>query len=368
MKWLKSELERIKEQNLYRRLFHFESPPGKVLELEGRKFINFASNDYLGLASAASLECLRRWGAGSGASRLVSGSFTVHRELEKELARLKKTEDALLFSTGYMANVGVISALAGKGDLILSDSLNHASIIDGCRLSRADVLVYNHCDLEHLESLLKENRGRYRRCFLVTDSVFSMDGDLAPLDGLFRLKRLYGAVLIIDDAHATGVVGWSSLELFGLTPDDTTVLVGTLGKALGTFGAFVAGSSLLREYLINRCRSFIYTTALPPFVACQTLENLKLVPERMALLRRKLSFFRNLTGINSPSAVFPYLCSSPERALALSEFLRERGFWVPAIRPPTVKQSRLRISVTAEHTEEELRLLWSSIREFELTL
>ncbi|RUM45872.1 MAG: 8-amino-7-oxononanoate synthase, partial [Desulfurobacterium sp.] len=186
------------------------------------------------------------------------------------------------------------------------------------------------------------------------------------LDGLFQLKREYEAVLLIDDAHATGVVGWSSLELFNITPDESTVIIGTLGKALGTFGAFVCGTKLLRDYLVNRCRTFIFTTALPPAIACQTLKNLKVVPERMKVLKEKINFFKELTGINSQSAIFPFITGSEERALKLSDHLLQKGYLVPAIRPPTVKKSRLRITVNYEHTEEELKELWELVSSFVL--
>ncbi len=359
---MRREIEGLKSKNLHRSLRFIENPQGKWIVINGKKLLNFSSNDYLGLAKEFDCECLKRWGGGSGASRLVCGSFTVHRELERELSRLKKTQDSLLFSTGYMANLGVISTLAGKEDLILSDQLNHASIIDGCKLSKAKVVIYPHRDWEFVKDFLKKDRKNYRRVLIITDSVFSMDGDLAPLRELFKLKDEFNALLVIDDAHATAVLGWSSLEVFNLEPDERTVIVGTLGKALGTFGAFVSSTSLLREYLINKCRSFIFTTALPPFIACQTLKNIQRAKERMERLKELIKFFRELTEIESSSAIFPYIVGSEERALKLSEKLLKKGFFVPAIRPPTVKESRLRITITAEHTEEELRELWRAIK------
>ncbi|WP_456457129.1 aminotransferase class I/II-fold pyridoxal phosphate-dependent enzyme [Thermovibrio sp.] len=361
---IEKEIEELKKLKLYRSLKEVECRPGKYLRVNGRKLLNFSSNDYLGLAKEYDCECLRRWGAGSGASRLVCGNFKVHRELERKLAEIKKCQDSLLFSTGYMANIGVISTLAQKGDLILSDELNHASIVDGCRLSKAERFIYPHKDHSFVREFLKKNRHKYRNCFIITDSVFSMDGDLAPLGELFKVKEEFNCTLIIDDAHATGVVGYSSLELFKLNPDENTVIVGTLGKALGTFGAFVAGSSKLREYLINRCRTFIYTTALPPFIACQTLKNLGKVKGRMEALKEKISFFRELSGIESESAVFPLIVKDEDTALKLSNYLWEKGIFVPAIRPPTVKRSRLRITITWEHSKEELKRLWSLICSF----
>ncbi len=362
MEWLKEEIKELKDKGLYRELRTLSTPQGKKIVINGKELINFSSNDYLGLAQNCSKECFEKWGTGSGASRLVCGNFEIHEELEEKLAEIKKTESSLLFSSGYMANVGVISILAKEGDLILSDELNHASLIDGCRLSKAKKIVYPHCNVETLELILSKVRKKYRRCFIVTDTVFSMDGDIAPLKELFKLKNEYDAVLILDDAHGTGVVGWSTLDLFDLEPDEKTIIIGTLGKALGTFGAFVCGSKLLREYLINKCRTFIFTTALPPAIACQTLKNLKKVPERMRKLQKNIQFFKNLTEINSQSAIFPLLVKTPEEAVKLSQKLYQKGFFVPAIRPPTVKQSRLRITITSEHTEEEMELLWNNIK------
>lgn len=361
MDWIEGELINLKRRHLYRRLLRISSPQGKTIEINGKKLLNFSSNDYLGLSRKVNLECFKNWGGGSGASRLVCGNFSIHEELEERLATLKKTEGSLLFSSGYMANVGVISTLAGDGDLILSDELNHASLIDGCRLSRAKKIVYPHNDTDTLEFILSKERKNYRRCFIVTDSVFSMDGDLADLKGLFKLKDNYDCILIIDDAHGTGVVGWSSLDLFNLKPDERTVIVGTLGKALGTFGAFVSGTKLLREYLINKCRTFIFTTALPPSIACQTLENLKKVPDRMKKLQENISFFREISQIQSQSAIFPFIVGDEEEALRISRELYREGFFVPAIRPPTVKESRLRITVTSEHSKKEIESLWDAI-------
>ncbi len=362
MDFMRKEIEELIGKKLYRGLREIETPQGKRVVVEGREFLNFSSNDYLGLAKEFDCECLEKWGAGSGASRLVCGNFKVHRELERRLAELKKTEECLLFSTGYMTNLGVISTLAGKGDLILSDRLNHASIIDGIRLSKAEKVIYPHRDWQFVKDYLKKNRKEFNRCLIVTDSVFSMDGDIAPLNELFQVKDEFDAVLVIDDAHATGIVGWSSLELFNVEPDKRTVIVGTLGKALGTFGAFVCGSKVLREYLINKCRSFIFTTALPPFIACQTLKNIEKVPERRKRLIKLINFFKKLSGIGSSSAIFPYIVGDEEKALKLSEKLLKKGFLVPAIRPPTVKESRLRITVTSEHTEEEVEKLWREIK------
>ncbi len=363
MNWLKREIEELKSKHLYRELKVLNSPQGKNLNISGRRVINFSSNDYLCLASHFDSEC-SKWGMGSGASRLISGNFEIHEILEEALAKRKGTEAALLFSTGYMANIGTVSSLASSKDLILSDELNHASLIDGCRLSRAKVLIYPHKDVETLEHLLSKHRKKYRHCFIVTDSVFSMDGDIAPIDKLFEIKKIYNCTLIVDDAHATGVVGWSSFELFGIKPDENTVIVGTLGKALGTFGAFVCGTKLLREYLINKCRSFIFTTAPPPIIACQTLKNLEKVPARMKKLKERISYFRKTSGIKSESAIFPVILKDEQTAIELANYLLKNGFFTPAIRPPTVKESRIRISLCSEHTKEEINRLWETINRF----
>jgi 8-amino-7-oxononanoate synthase len=365
MNWLSGELESLKLKNLYRELKTLDSKQGKIIKINGRELINFSSNDYLGLAKEFDPECFGEWGVGSGSSRLVCGNFSIHEELEEKLAEIKKTESSLLFSSGYMANVGVISSLTNDKDLILSDELNHASIIDGCRLSKAKKLVYPHNDTETLEFLLSKERKKYSNCVIVTDAVFSMDGDLAKLKELFYLKDEYDCVLIIDDAHGTGVVGWSSLDLFNLKPDERTVIVGTLGKALGTFGAFVCGTKTLREYLINKCRTFIFTTALPPAVACQTLKNLKKVSNRMKKLRENISFFKEISKVSSESAIFPFIVGDEEKALKISRELYEKGFFVPAIRPPTVKESRLRITLTCEHTKKEMKELAETLNEFQ---
>jgi len=359
--FLEKELENLKVNHLYRQLKYSKTFCSKFVEVNGKKLLNFSSNDYLALAQRFSPECLEKWKTGSGASRLLSGSYEVHEELEVALAKVKKTETSLLFSTGYMANVGVLTTLAGEKDVIFSDELNHASIIDGCRLSKAKVIVYPHNDVETLDFLLSKHRKNYRFAFIVTEGVFSMDGDLSPVDKLMELKKLHSAILVVDDAHATGVVGWSSFDKFSVEPDEETVIIGTCGKALGTFGAFVCSSKTVKDYLVNRCRTFIYTTALPPFIACQTLENLKLVEDRMKRLKNLTDYFSKISGIPSESAIFPVLLNDLEKLLKVSKCLFERGFFIPGIRPPTVKVPRLRISVTLFHSKEDLEKLWENI-------
>ncbi len=363
------ELLELKKANLLRELNRpLSSAQGVKVKLGDRELLNFSSNDYLNLAAnfpqKEALDCLKRWGVGSGASRLLTGDFEIHHELERKLAQIKKTEAALLFPSGYMANVGILQALSYKKKCaVFSDRLNHASIIDACRLSRCDVFIYGHADSLALRKLLKEARDKYQRLIIVTDSVFSMDGDLAPLDELLRLSEEFSAYLVIDDAHATGVVGYSSFDVFNLKPTPRTVIMGTLGKALGTQGAFAASSGHLIELMVNRARAFIYTTALSPFIACLTLKNLKLVPERMKKLKENIKFASKLFSLKRLSAIFPVIVGRSERALELSNYLFEAGFLVPAVRPPTVPEgtARLRISINASHSFDEIKSLYRAI-------
>ena len=369
---LKQELNALEEAGLYRRMVSLASETGPRVTIEGRQVLLLASNDYLGLAAhprmkARAQEAAARWGTGAGASRLVSGNNELLDELESALARFKQTEAALVFNTGYMANAGLLQALAGPEDVIFSDELNHASIIDGCRLSRARVVVYPHRGTRTLAALL-EKYGRHRRRFIITDGVFSMDGDLAPLPKLATLAAGHDATLIVDDAHGTGCLGPTgrgSLEYFCLDGSPDIIVMATLGKALGSFGAFVAGSRDLRQYLINRARSFIFTTALPPSVAASSLEALQILADEPAL-RQRLSenadFLRaglrawGFNTLDSSTQIIPVLIGAPDRAVAMARRLFEKGIFIQAIRPPAVPQgmSRLRITVMATHTPQDL--------------
>jgi glycine C-acetyltransferase/8-amino-7-oxononanoate synthase len=338
-----------------------------VVEVAGRQILLLASNDYLGLAMhpevvQSAIEATQRFGAGSGAARLISGSLPPHQELESALAQFKRTEAALTFSSGYLANIGTIPALIGQGGLILADRLSHASLIDGCRLSAADFRVYRHNDTDHLQSLLAK-RHRGRRTLIVTDGLFSMDGDLAPLPELNRLAQDYDADLYIDDAHGTGVMGphgRGTAEHFGLDVG-LPFQMGTLGKAFGSSGAYLAGSSTLIRYLMNTSRSFIFTTAPPPSSAAAVTAALRVMqrePERRARLwlnRERL--FAGLTRLGfslspSVSPIMPILVGDAETALSFAEHLFTEGVYAPAIRPPTVPDatSRVRVTVTSEHT------------------
>lgn len=367
------ELQQLREQGLHRSLRTVAGSQGSRVVVEGREVMLLCSNNYLGLADhpvlkRAAMEAVERYGTGSGASRLVSGTMELHAALEERLARFKGTEAALVFNSGYAANSGIIPALAGRGDVVFSDRLNHASIVDGCLLSRARFVRYPHNDMNALERLLAEHRGA-GRMLIVTDGVFSMDGDLAPLPALAALKRQYGALLMVDDAHGTGVLGESgrgTAEQFGVTAD-IDLQMGTLGKALGGFGAYVAASAEVVELLVNRARSFIFSTSLPPAILAAARAALDLVdsPEGDALRRRlarSAALFRDaLQGagfdtMGSETQIVPALVGEAEPVMAFTRRLLEEGYYVQGIRPPTVPAGtcRLRCTLMATHDESDL--------------
>jgi 8-amino-7-oxononanoate synthase len=361
-----AELEALRSAGLYRELRRVENEQGPILLMGGREVVNFSSNNYLGIANHPALaeaakQAIDRYGCGSGASRLISGNMTLHEELENRLAQFKGTEAALVFNSGFQANTGILATLAGEGDVILSDQLNHASIIDGCRLSRAQTVVYAHGDLDQIETNLKDAHHARRR-LIVTESIFSMDGDEAPLTGIVELAEKYDALVMVDEAHATGVFGGTGAGLvsqYGLG-DRVAVQMGTLGKALGGFGAYVAGTRVLRELLINRCRSFIFTTALPPAIMAMAIAAINLVEEQPERRHRLWENCRllfeglktvgfSLTALQSP--ILPLIVGDAERCMQFSRQLLERGVFAQGIRPPTVAPgtSRLRIAVMATH-------------------
>jgi len=379
--WLHDAVADLDRHSLRRTLTQRRGPQrSDAIEIDGQSLVNFGSNDYLGLASdanvlAAACSAIKETGWGAGASPLVSGRGEPHAELERKLADFEGTEAALVFPTGYAANTGTIAALVGKGDVIFSDALNHASIIDGCRLSGAQVWVYRHRDIDQLRNLLS-HFGNCRRRLIVTDTVFSMTGDLAPLPALADLASEHRAMLMADEAHATGVFGASGrgvCEHFGIEKD-VDVRVGTLSKALGGVGGFVAGSQRLIDWLSNRARSYVFSTASPVAMAAAGLAALDIVrrePERREKLlalaaetRRRLDA-AGLTSTASQSQIIPVVLGDPARALAASAKLRERGFFVPAIRPPSVPdgQSLLRVSLTALHTETQIEALVAALVE-----
>ncbi|MFL5856525.1 MAG: 8-amino-7-oxononanoate synthase, partial [Solirubrobacteraceae bacterium] len=346
-------------------------PQGPRVVLDGRPVLLLCSDNYLGLADhprvrEAAADAAMRWGVGAGASRLVSGTMTIHRRLEEHLAEFEGTEAAVLFGSGYLANVGVISALAGPGGVVLSDELNHASIVDGCRLARADVRVYRHGDVEHLAALMREARGRPG--VIVTDSVFSMDGDVAPLEEIVELARRHDARVVVDEAHGTGAIGpdgRGAVAEAGLD-GEIDVVVGTLGKALGSYGAYVACDAEMAQYLINTARSLIFSTALPPPAAAGALAALDLLreqPRRVEKLQANADALRSalaregfeVTG--SQTQIVPLIVGDAHLAMRVCEAALERGVFAQAIRPPTVPDgtSRLRLAVMASHTRGELR-------------
>lgn len=377
---LGAALDRITRAGLRRTLRPLRRPRPGIVELEGRELVDFASNDYLGLAAderlrAAAIEPLRHGALGAAAARLIAGDHPLHDALERALAELKGVEAALLFATGYAANVGAIPALVGRRDAVYGDALNHASLIDGCRLSGAEFRSFPHNDLDALARMLDEDRDRFRRRLIVVDSVFSMDGDLEPLDRLVPLARAAGAWTYVNDAHATGVLGQNgrgSAEHWGVE-GEIDVVMGTLGKALGTMGAFVCGSRTLVDYLLHRARSFVYTTGTPPALAAAAIAAIGIVreePWRRERLRGNARRFRGglaTLGI-APAGptdghIVPIVVGGSERAVRLGATLQGRGFLVGAVRPPTVPVGggRLRVSMNAAHTEAQIDALLTAL-------
>jgi glycine C-acetyltransferase/8-amino-7-oxononanoate synthase len=363
-------LEELRERGLHRRLRLIDGPQGPRVTLDGQQVLLLCSNNYLGLADRAEVreaaaEAALRWGAGSGASRLISGNMAPHRALEERLAEFKGYEAALLFGSGYLANTGAVAALAGRGEVVFSDELNHASIVDGCRLSRAETFVYRHADLEHLAWALYHVRGR--PALIVTDGVFSMDGDLAPLVELLELARRHGARLMVDEAHATGAVGpggRGSVAAAGLS-GEVDVVVGTLGKALGSYGAYICANAETVDFLLNTARPFIFSTAPPPPAAGAALAALDLLeaePQLVERLQANAATLRaalaaeGLGAGGSRTQIVPIEVGEAEAAMALCERALERRIFAQGIRPPTVPEgsSRLRLAAMATHRAEEL--------------
>ena len=389
----KDALEAARANNTYRTLRHISSPEASHVTIAGKDTVLLASNSYLDLANVPELkqamaDAVLEWGTGSGGARLTTGNKTPHDELEEFIAKFKGEEAAIAFNTGYMANVGTISALCGKNDFIFSDELNHASIIDGIRLSRAKCFVYKHNDMADLERAIEaakaefcvreklaENAVSNFRGLIVTDAVFSMDGDLANLPELLRIARARDCLLMIDEAHATGVLGRTGRGLAEhYNCEHADVTVGTLSKAVAAEGGFVAGSKQLIEFLKNKSRSFIFTTAMAPAVAAAALHNLQFIdahPERVQQLRDNVKFFCDalrLHGLQVPqteSAIIPIIIGDEAKALRISETLQNEGVLIPAIRYPTVAkgQARLRASLMATHTKEELEFAAAKIAE-----
>jgi 8-amino-7-oxononanoate synthase len=373
--WLEQSLATIHKADWYRSVQTLQSRSGAVVQLEGREVINFASNDYLGLAAderliQAAVAATKEFGTGSTGSRLLSGHRELHRELECAIASLKQTEDALVFSSGYLANLGTIAALVGKRDLIVSDQYNHSSLKNGAILSGAVVVHYAHSDIEDLKSQLAQHRQHYRRCLIVTDSVFSMDGDLCPLPEILAIAEDFSCMVLVDEAHATGVLGATGagcVEHFGCT-GQTLIQVGTLSKALGSLGGYVAGSAALIDFLRNRAPSWIYTTALSPADTAAALEAVQIVqqePERRIQLSWNVDTLKqaiaqklpHLKLLPSESPILCLLLANANDALTAGNQLKAAGIFAPAIRPPTVPTSRIRISLMATHELTHLQQL-----------
>lgn len=367
---MNEKLQSLQDQHRFRQCTTYTPIDSTHVEFEGKKYLMMASNNYLGFTHhpaviAAAKKAVEDFGTGSGGSRLTSGSYPLVAELEEDLAFFKGTSKAMVFNTGYMANIGAIAGLMGPGDHILSDALNHASIIDGCRLSGANIYVYGHSDMNQLETLLEKLPPTGKR-LIVTDGVFSMDGDIAKLPAIVNLAHTHNALIMVDDAHATGVIGdgKGTAHHFNLH-DAVDIQMGTLSKAIGSEGGYVCANEVIINTLINNSRSFIFSTALVPAAVGAAKAGLELLvkePEHMAVLRANMHDMskylerHNITVPHTAVPIFPIIVGSSEKALAVSQYLFERGIILTAIRPPTVPagMSRLRLTVTAAHTREEL--------------
>ncbi|MBU1061521.1 MAG: 8-amino-7-oxononanoate synthase [Candidatus Omnitrophica bacterium] len=368
---LQQELEGLKKQGLFRDMKRIDSMQGPIVVIDNREYVLFSSNNYLGLAShpeviKAQVQASQEFGAGSCASRLISGNMSLHEKLERKIADFKCTESAILFPTGYMANVGTISALVGEGDLVVCDKLNHASIIDGVRMSGAMLRVYPHRNPERLEDILKNASG-YKRRLIISDGVFSMDGDIAPLPEIIKISQRFNAILMLDDAHATGVLGKTgkgTCEYFGIDKG-VDIQMGTFSKAFGNLGGFIAGPLSLIEYIRNRARSFIYSTALPPAIVGGCIKAIE-IAERGTDLRKRLwsnvSRLRDaLVGLDfdimdTKTQIIPVSTGDISSTMKASESLLNNGIYAPGIRPPTVPKNkcRIRVSLMATHSNDHI--------------
>lgn len=387
------ELDSLRQDNLFRYIKDRDAFSSLIahrssrIYINGAEYINFSSNDYLGLSADISLveaakRALDKYGLGAGASRLLSGGTKLHAELEKMVAKFKGTEAAVVFNSGYTANISVIPSIAREGDVIFSDELNHASIIDGCRLSKAKKVIYRHADVEHLSELIKKEKGN--RKIVITDTVFSMDGDIAPLKDIYELCRslnseLYqpnSMLLYIDDAHGTGVLGngHGALAHFDIKPEPGSnaqiIQMGTFSKALGSYGAFIAGSRNIIDWLINTARGFIYSTALPACIVAASMAALQILQEETSLVKKlwenRERLFKGIKSLgfdtlNCETPIIPMVVGDVETTLKFSEYLMSQHIYAPAIRPPTVKIPRIRFTVTAAHTEEDIDILLQAL-------
>ncbi|MEX0271619.1 8-amino-7-oxononanoate synthase [Leptolyngbyaceae cyanobacterium UHCC 1019] len=383
--WIDEALDAIHRANWYRSPKLLTGRAGAIMQLNGQLVINFASNDYLGLAGderliQAAIAATKEYGTGSTGSRLITGHRQLHRDLEQAIAHLKQTEDAIVFSSGYLANLGTIAALVGKRDLVLSDQYNHSSLRNGAILSGATLRDYAHCNVENVREILQHQRDRHRRCLILTDSIFSMDGDLCPLPQLLDLANEFDSMLLVDEAHATGVLGATgsgSVEHFGCTARPI-IQIGTLSKALGSLGGYVAGSAPLIDFLRNRATSWIYTTGLSPADTAAALAAIRLIVQdrdspKDGLTNRRETLWQNVNwfkqNFSDPLSAqlpshSPIICLQVDRpftVLQMGNTLLQQGLFVPAIRPPTVPTSRLRITIMATHQPTQLEQLVESL-------
>lgn len=370
MNYIVEKLEKIKEKGLFRELRYIETAQSPSVKIEGKDFILLGSNNYLGLCDdhrlkKAAIDAVNEYGVGSGGSRLTTGSYDLHRELEKRISSFKGTEASLVFNTGYMANVGIIQAMCDRNWVIFCDKLNHASIIDGCRLSGAKLVRYKHCDMKDLSDKVSKYKGNNN--LIVTDGVFSMDGDIAPLPEIVKIAKEHSMMTMVDDAHAAGILGKSgsgTSSYFGLD-NQIDITMGTLSKAVASEGAYAAGSKDLIDYLRNCARSFIYSTALSPATIAVSIKSLEIIEEdeerRVNLLKMSQWFQNELkaAGFNvmeTKTPIIPIMVGAAEKAVEFNKSLLEEGIYIPAIRPPSVPEdtSRLRVSLMATHTKQDL--------------
>jgi len=370
--FIKEELDGIKKAGLFRALRTIEEGKGARVKIRGKELLNFCSNNYLGLAGHPEVvrktkEILKKHGVGSGASRLVSGNFAIHEELEAKISKYEGTPASIVFPTGYMANLGTMQALVGAGDAVIIDRLNHASIIDGARISGAKLLVYPHRDMEELEIILKHAQ-IFKKRLIVSDHVFSMDGDVAPADKLAELAVKYKSMLMLDTAHSTGVLDLK------IKDKANVIIMGTLSKAIGSLGGFISGSRDLIDYLRNKARSFIYTTGLPPAMAAASLASFDIIEkdssykeklwDRVNYLKKKIQPL-DFDTLGSETQIIPIMIGDARMAVDISNRLYSAGIFLSAIRPPTVPKgtSRLRMTVTAMHSKDDIDHLASKLKE-----
>ena len=370
--WIKENLNQIKQSNLHRELVEISSSMTPEIVIDKKIYYQFASNNYLGLTTDAKItnsviSAIKKYGNGTGGSRLVTGTSNLHSKLESDIAKFKKTDDAIVFSSGYLASIGTISSIMNKDDIIFSDELNHACLIDGARLSRSKIVIYKHSNMKDLESKLKKFKASNGKKMIISDSVFSMDGDIAPLDSIVKLSKKYECISMIDEAHATGILGDTgsgASEMFGVQ-DKIDICMGTLSKAIGSVGGYIAGSSDLIDYLKNRARSFIFDTSLPAGALTASIGAIKLIERQPSIrddLNNNIQYIQDFLAsssfnyLKSVTPIIPIIIGDEEKALECSRFLLKNQIYVPAVRPPSVPkgQSRIRVTLMATHKKKHI--------------